>query len=68
MSLRITLLMAGILLVSSCGGEKVDTRPADGTAVNRPGAAPSVEADTLPADSIMPRDTATIDPPERLPD
>jgi len=68
MSLRPTLLMGGLMLVVSCGGEKVETRPADGTAVDRPSAAPNAAADTIPADSIMPRDTATIDPPERLPD
>ncbi|TFG54303.1 MAG: hypothetical protein E4H37_00700 [Gemmatimonadales bacterium] len=68
MSLRTTLLMGGLILVASCGGENVETRPADGTSVDRPSASPNAAADTLPADSIMPRDTATIDPPEQLPD
>jgi len=68
MSLRTTLLMSGLMLVASCGGEKVETLPADGTTVDRPSAAPNSAADTLPADSIMPRDTATIDPPDRLGD
>jgi len=68
MSLRTTLLMGGLVLAASCGGEKAGPRPADRTAVDRPSAAPNLVGDTVPADSIMPRDTATIDPPERLPD
>ncbi len=60
MNLR-TLVPIGLLLVlASCGGERAAPAPAPGGGT--PGADPTTLTpampDTLPADTIMPRDTA----------